>query len=443
VSDAAIARAAVGTTLTTLFGGALTFATAALVSRALGASAKGAYDLMVASAWLAFLVVGFALPTGVTFVTARQPETARQIPATALLFSSAIAIVVATALFVLFDAAVVVGVLPEGRRLESVTLVGVLAGATAYLAFTRAALIAVLRIGVANLSEAIGRLMAFLVSIALVAVGLASSASMVLALIVGTLLGAGMQTATLRPSGFLHRSTVRDMATFARPGYVAILMQYMNYRLDIFLVAAFRSVAEVGLYAVAVVIGQLVWLLSRGAATALFPVIAADQDLERVRLRLGRASRLAFLTGIVGAAGIAVVGPPTIGLLFGSEFVPAVPALWLLLPGIVAFCPVTIAGAYFLGANRQRSNIAASGVSLAVTLVADVVLIPRFGIEGAAAASSLSYVTALLVSVILLNRWTGTSPAELLVPRPRELVALVTGVMRKARNPLATEGADG
>ena len=68
-----------------------------------------------------------------------------------------------------------------------------------------------------------------------------------------------------------------------------------------------------------------------------------------------------------------------------------------------------------------------SGVSLLVTLGADIVLIPAFGILGAAAASSMSYTVALLIATALMRRATGLTSVDLLIPRPAEVAAMAGG----------------
>ena len=51
-----------------------------------------------------------------------------------------------------------------------------------------------------------------------------------------------------------------------------------------------------------------------------------------------------------------------------------------------------------------------AGVAAAATVVLDILLIPRFGINGAAVASSCAYTVALLMSLSVYRRSTGTGP---------------------------------
>lgn len=441
VNGAGILRATLGTTFATVLGGALAFGMAVIAARALGPSAKGSYDLLVATGSLGALVLGLAIPTGVTYVAARDTTIAPRVPITAFIASVLVAIGAAATVAVLAAPLAAGGLLPAGVGFEVVVPIGAVAGATFYLAVTRATLVAVLRINAANIAESTGRVIAFAGALILATAGLASATNLVLALAGGLIIGGALQAYQLAPRGWLGRSTTLAIASYSLPSYASTVMQFLNYRLDIFLVAALRGTAEVGLYAAAVLVGQLVWLLARGAALALFPIIAGDANEVRIKDRVGRASRMAALSGIVGAVVLAALGVIVIPALFGTAFQDAVWALWLLLPGIAAFCPVTIAGAYFLGVGRPRLNVAVSALSLVVTLIGDLLLIPRYGMYGAAAASTLSYVAALFVATYLMRRITGLRTSELLLPNLSEVRDLLDR-LRRRRPATATAGGE-
>ena len=324
VTGAAVLRATVGTTLATLFGGALAFGMAVIAARALGPSAKGSYDLLVASGTLGALVLGFSLPTGVTYVVSRSNALAPRIPWVSLATAGAAAAGVALLVGIFSEPLAAVGILPAGAWADVAAPVAILAGATLYLALTRATLVAVNKINRANFDESIGRLVAFTGSLGLAAAGIATSSGLAYALAAGLALGAVLQTITLAPRGLVDRKSALAIGAYSVPSYASSLMQFLNYRLDLFLVAAIQGLTAVGLYATAVLVGQLVWLLARGAALAIFPMVAGDASDPRIRDRVAQASRFAVLTGIAGALAIGAVGAALDPVVFGPEFKGAV-----------------------------------------------------------------------------------------------------------------------
>jgi O-antigen/teichoic acid export membrane protein len=81
------------------------------------------------------------------------------------------------------------------------------------------------------------------------------------------------------------------------------------------------------------------------------------------------------------------------------------------------FCNTTILAAYFAGKNFLRINLAGSAICFVSILVADLLLIPSFGMKGAAIASSTGYALSCIFSVTVYCRQTGTPVGHLFYPR--------------------------
>jgi O-antigen/teichoic acid export membrane protein len=110
--------------------------------------------------------------------------------------------------------------------------------------------------------------------------------------------------------------------------------------------------------------------------------------------------------------------------------------LVLLLPGIVAFAPVKVLAAYLAGAGLPRLFFRVSTSSLVVTVVLDLLLIPRLGIAGAALASSASYTTAAAVMLWIFRSTTGVPLRDVLLPTREDIrlgVHAITGRVSGSR----------
>lgn len=58
---------------------------------------------------------------------------------------------------------------------------------------------------------------------------------------------------------------------------------------------------------------------------------------------------------------------------------------------------------YFAGRGKPGINAIISAFAFIVTLVLDILLIPWWGIIGAAIATSISYITSMVVSIVYFN----------------------------------------
>jgi O-antigen/teichoic acid export membrane protein len=105
------------------------------------------------------------------------------------------------------------------------------------------------------------------------------------------------------------------------------------------------------------------------------------------------------------AAVVGITAPLLIPALFGHDFRHAARPLAFLLPGIVAYAPVSILVVYLsVRRGRPRLSLAVAVVGLIVTATASVVLIPKHGAGGAALSSTIGYVAGGTMAWIFFRR---------------------------------------
>jgi len=221
----------------------------------------------------------------------------------------------------------------------------------------------------------------------------------------------------------LDLKVARALLRFGIVGYLSFVTNFLNFRLDTFLVNIFANATQVGFYAVAVGLAETIWYVASAAATVLAPRVASAEAATS-DITTGRVSRVVFATSLLGALALALIAPLLIRILFGSAFEPSVLAVWLLLPGIVTLSVARVLSSYLLGRNRLRVDFVASLAGLVVTLVLDLTLIPRYGFAGAAIASSVAYTATLLVNMRWVVRNSQLTVRSLLVPTRADLRSL-------------------
>jgi O-antigen/teichoic acid export membrane protein len=194
----------------------------------------------------------------------------------------------------------------------------------------------------------------------------------------------------------------------------------LNARLDQILVGLIASDVTLGLYAVAVNMGEVLLFLPTAIATSLLPAVARDRGDSKVdrTLRTFRSATILSLASIIVAAMIGDVAIPTI---FGAEYEPSVaPFLWLL-PGTLGYTALSIFSNSLLGAKAPGWSSFGSVASLTVGFVLDLALIPAFGASGAAAAASAAFLAGGTTVAVLYHRHCGSFNWGEIVPTPRDL----------------------
>lgn len=200
-----------------------------------------------------------------------------------------------------------------------------------------------------------------------------------------------------------NKIVLKETLTFGIKGHLANIAQYLNYRLDFFIVAYLLNSKEVGIYSVAVTLGEFIWYIPKAIHLILFPQVASKNRDESKKMTI-KIIKYASIFIIGGAIILFFIGKNLILFLYGKEFIASVKPLILLLPGITCFAFCSIIAAYIAGRGKIEYNTIGSFVSLIATVILDIILIPKIGICGAAIASSCSYIIATLIAIFYYNR---------------------------------------
>jgi O-antigen/teichoic acid export membrane protein len=413
--------AGVQTLATNAFQVAGLFLLTAIIARLLGPEGKGAYDLYTNAAALIQIALGMSLPSGLTYVVASRRVNIDRLLLSVFWFCAAEGVVAAAAVTLLMRGRHGAVLVPQALRWGPV-LIGATVTAVALSTSFRAVLVGDRRFAAANSGDIFKQItILFLVPAAFFLCN-----SMGLSVLTGVVAGniaAVVATASLY-MGLARKTCDSDgqdsglgpTLRFAFPCYLGSIAQFLNYRLDVFFVSGMLGSRQLGIYMVAVLLAQSVNLVPGAAQAVLFPTVAAVNDDRANAIKTTQATRFLLWFGILLGGALAAGGPLLITYVFGPAFAEAVRPLWWLLPGAVIFVIANVIAGYFAGTGRPNLNALASVVGVCITVPLDLILIPKFGISGAALASTASYTTSALAMMVLFCRSTATPPRRLFLP---------------------------
>jgi O-antigen/teichoic acid export membrane protein len=234
------------------------------------------------------------------------------------------------------------------------------------------------------------------------------------------------------------------MVAFGLKAWSGNLLQYLNYRFDLFILNAYATRADVGIYSLAVSMTTLGWVLPNGLQTVLFPrtasvaaaaasgEVSADEADESV----ARASRHSVVLAIPTAIVLVLMLVAGVPLLYGAKFHDTSTLGLLLLPGVLAIGFGKVLTAATTGRGYPKYALLTVTLVTPLTLVLYFVLVPAIGATGAAISSTISYVVTTIFSVIYLQRVSGLSLRRLTVPTRADLQDYVVALRMLRRLPL-------
>jgi O-antigen/teichoic acid export membrane protein len=203
-------------------------------------------------------------------------------------------------------------------------------------------------------------------------------------------------------------SIMRSILSFGLKGYMGNVFQFFNYRLDTYFVNYFVGTGGVGIYSVSVGLAELLWYFPNAVGFVIFPKAAATKP-EVMNVFTPRIFFITFGVTALGAIGLVFLGKPLIQFVYSLAFVSAYIPMLVLLPGVILLGGAKVLTNEIAGRGYPHYNSFTSGVALILTVLFDLILIPRFGIIGAALASSIAYGTIFFVAIgfyIIVSRRT-------------------------------------
>jgi O-antigen/teichoic acid export membrane protein len=184
-------------------------------------------------------------------------------------------------------------------------------------------------------------------------------------------------------------------------------------RLDQVLMTPLSDSRQLGLYAAAVAIAEIPYVVSGATRDVILASDAARADDARAL----QASRLTFLATFAFAAALAAISPLLISIAYGTAFSGATPMLVLLLVASVAYAPGMTSGGLLLSRGRPALRSLSLAGACVINVLLLPILVPALGGVGAALASVAAYLAFSAANLVLLRRLSSFTIREMLVPR--------------------------
>jgi O-antigen/teichoic acid export membrane protein len=203
-----------------------------------------------------------------------------------------------------------------------------------------------------------------------------------------------------------------DLIRYGAPRAPAALFSQLLFWTDLFVLAHFASSSEVGVYAAAVRAAQVI-LLFLISVNYVFSPFVADLHARGERDRLDALFK--SLTRWMLAATLPIfivlaVAPGAALRLFGEGFGAGRTALLVLLAGQLVNVATGSVGFILIMVGRTGLDLTVNAAAVALSAGSAAVLVPRYGMEGAAVAGALTLALSNLARLVLVWRYLRIQP---------------------------------
>ncbi len=186
---------------------------------------------------------------------------------------------------------------------------------------------------------------------------------------------------------------------------IAFFLITANYKIDILLLGFLASPEQLGNYLIAAQIGELCWqlpaailvvMLSKGANT--------NQKNERFLKSVCQISRLTVAITLITLLMIIFVAYYLIVPTYGADYNQSFMMLVLLAPGLLIATIFKSINTYFAGQGKPYYAIIVMGTAVIANITLNYALIPLYGGNGAAVASSISYAISSVLALYIFSK---------------------------------------
>lgn len=402
-----LARSGAFNTITGLITSATGLAGAVLIARAFGAEGAGVVAYVV---WLAYMAATVADP-GVS------ASLVRYIPELRARGQQALASSAAAALFRIVAVALSAGVLGLAA-LSYVVEQGAAAGSAIGARNWALAGALMVALGLATTftsylkgMQQFDRIAALALkssllqlSVLLVGLPLLGIPGALLAYIAASILPAVLSLQLVRRRSPIPHELKMRMLRFAPLSWaIMIVAGPVWHRAELFFLQRYWGMESVGLFSVGIALSGIATLLPSlmmGGVLPHFGGLIGRDAISEMKSTYWQATRLISLVVFPACFGMAAVTPALVPLLYGGQFETAIPAVMIVAAGSAIVFAAGVNANVLLSFERGKLLLASNIVGFAIMVAAGLLVIPAYGIVGAALSR-----TAVQTAVVGIELW--------------------------------------
>lgn len=231
----------------------------------------------------------------------------------------------------------------------------------------------------------------------------------------------------------LHTQVAIEMVKLGAVYAAASFVLLLNYRVGIVVLERMVPIGDVGRYALAVSIAELIWQVPAVVGAVVFTRSSAAKERSVFTAKVLSLFRVSLLVGAMAGIALAMVGPKLISIVFGRDFEESGTILRLLIPGVVVMIAQKVLNMDLAGQGKPHAGLVLFFLSAMINALLCLLLVPHYGVYGAGISSTMSYLFAAGAFLILYCRTVGVAVKEVLSYRRTDFAFLQPLIKRGLR----------
>jgi O-antigen/teichoic acid export membrane protein len=179
------------------------------------------------------------------------------------------------------------------------------------------------------------------------------------------------------------------------------------FRIDTVMIDMMKGNPHVGLYGAAYRLAEIMTIIPSIFMVSIFPVLSTFYQVANDSFKRAYAlsTRYLFYLALPIALAGTILARPIVALVYGKEYMDAVPAFQILLWASAIMFVTMVQGTTFVASNKQLVNMVLSALSVVLNIGLNLLVIPKYSYVGASMATVVTELFGLLTGLYFLNRW--------------------------------------
>lgn len=205
----------------------------------------------------------------------------------------------------------------------------------------------------------------------------------------------------------LSKTLTTNMLFFGFPLIFTVFANKIIESFDILILVYYRSLADIAVYNVVLATSTLILFFSRPLALIMLPV-GSELWSRNLKTKLSRSiinlHRYSFALIVPPILILGLYSPLFLKIFFGDDFIRGSFPMQILLISSVFMGVAYINNSVISGSGKSKITAGVIIISAIINIIFNILLIPEYGMVGAAIATSISYICAFILSSIFLSK---------------------------------------
>jgi O-antigen/teichoic acid export membrane protein len=212
--------------------------------------------------------------------------------------------------------------------------------------------------------------------------------------------------ANIRPSFNLRfwKYILRESLPLA----LTVIFTVIYFKIDVVMLSLIRGDnSEIGWYSAAMRLIELIGVVPALIVSALFPILSGlyKDSIDSLKKVYKTSFKYLLVIALPVAVGTLLLSDSFINIIYGKEFVKAIPALQILVFALIFIFVNYILMNVLVAVDRQKINAIVAGTCVFVNIVLNLCLIPHYGYLGAGIATVITEIVLFGLCLYFVSKY--------------------------------------